>query len=66
MPSNKELLKRPDIWRQDLEGRLNRLHSAALEAEGAYVEVEERDAARERRQARRTERNVQQYPGLAR
>lgn len=66
MASSKDLIRRSDIWRKDLSGRLDRLHRAALEAENAYTEVASRDSARARREARRSERTTQRFPGLAR
>lgn len=66
MPSSKDLLRRPDIWKADLESRLNAVHAAALEAEDAFAEVETRDASRGRRQALRSASAAVRFPGLKR
>jgi hypothetical protein len=66
MASSKALLSRPDIWKPDLAGRLARLHSAAHDAETAYPEVESRDAAHQRRIARRAGRLSATFPAVRR
>jgi hypothetical protein len=61
MPSSPDLIRRPDIWKQQISDRLDRLHRTAIDAESAYEEAESRDAVRARRQARRRERLTEQY-----
>jgi hypothetical protein len=61
MASSPDLIRRPDIWQAQIKDRLDRLHRAAIDAEDAYAEAEQRDGVRARRQARRAERFTQQY-----